>query len=147
MAYKIINLNTNREVLKVIKEMAYTYKSDVSNYIIPYENTTALLTWLFNYCLPKYVLVEGEQIIRPKFFIKIGGDCDNICLYILAVLYYYRPDLIPLTSFVEATANGDNYDHLFLSVDGIWIDPVPPIKYLNERYPFKKIQFHPVNSL
>ena len=73
----------NADHLRLFKNKAWEYKDDW-NYISKRLSTTEILPFMIS----KYKLVDGEQIIRPIHFYKVGGDCDNQLVFLLAYFYF-----------------------------------------------------------
>lgn len=85
---------------------------------------------IFDAVRDRYILEAGEQILRPAFFWKIGGDCDDQFIFYLALYLFlgYSPNQL----FVVEARDEDSefYSHIFLAVrdeadDMIYLDVLP----------------------
>jgi len=65
----------------------------------------------------KYLLEEGEQILRPKIYAEIGGDCDDAFIFVSSLMLFSGVNPRNIYA-VEARADSDSeWTHILCAVD------------------------------
>ena len=89
----------------------------------------------------KYLLEQGEQILRPYYFMKVGGDCDDqwIALTSLFLAVGCSPHNIFICEAKEV-ATDEHYCHIFCAIADprggvIWLDALPECAFNRLDYP------------
>jgi hypothetical protein len=108
---------------------------------------------MYKYVLSKYTTEEGEQILRPWYYNKIGGDCDDATIWYIA-LFLACGISKNLIYIVEAKKNesDDSYCHIFCALydpknkNMIWIDNLSGTTYGNLKYPQSRIKITPLTD-
>lgn len=126
MAYYTVKLDTEKEIIEFFVNFAWYWNRDLDNF------PDFDLDQLFQYCQVRYKLVSGEQVIRPRFYENIGGDCDNCLVFVLSFLFnkYGKQWVQKNVAIVEAGRL--DFSHIFLTVGNITFDPTPPLSFDEE---------------
>lgn len=115
----------NADHLRLFKNKAWEYRNDW-NYILPRLSVKEILPFMIS----KYRLVEGEQIIRPIHFYKVGGDCDNQLVFLLAYFYFVFGREVEKDLYFVTVDFHNGMSHIFLEFknndDTISFDALPP---------------------
>ena len=83
----------------------------------------------------KYLTEEGEQILRPFYFMQIGGDCDDQCIALTSL--FLAVGCSPHNIFIceaKELSTDENYCHIFCAIADpkggvIWLDALPESKF------------------
>lgn len=65
----------------------------------------------------KYLLEQGEQILRPFYFMKVGGDCDDQCIALTSL--FLAVGCSPHNIFIceaKEVATDEHYCHIFCAI-------------------------------
>ena len=89
----------------------------------------------------KYLLEQGEQILRPFYFMKVGGDCDDQCIALTSL--FLAVGCSPHNIFIceaKEVATEEHYCHIFCAIADprggvIWLDALPESEYNRLDYP------------
>ncbi len=89
----------------------------------------------------KYLLEQGEQILRPYYFMKVGGDCDDQCIALISL--FISVGCSPHNIFIceaKEVATDEHYCHIFCAIADprggvIWLDALPESQYNRLDYP------------
>jgi hypothetical protein len=89
----------------------------------------------------KYLLEQGEQILRPFYFFQVGGDCDDQCIALTSL--FLAVGCSPHNIFIceaKERASDEHYCHIFCAIADpkggvIWLDALPESKYNQLDYP------------
>lgn len=119
-------VKTTREQIRAFCRFASEFKNDHAGTKFPDMPFEELRKFLKK----KYLLEEGEQILRPKIFAAIGGDCDDAFIFCASLLLFCG---VPAKNIyaVEARADKDSeWTHILCAVaDGqggkIYLDCLP----------------------
>jgi len=106
---KIYNVNSESEQLKLFVNLAVKYQDDwneLINYFSDFEE-------IFKFTIAKYTREEGEQILRPKYYYQVGGDCDDQFIFLTSLLLWFgiRPENIYLA--LASWNNGETFEHVY----------------------------------
>lgn len=89
----------------------------------------------------KYLLEQGEQILRPFYFEQVGGDCDDQCIFLTSLFLAVRcsPHNIFICEAKEREED-EHYCHIFCAIADprggvIWLDALPESKFNQLDYP------------
>ena len=89
----------------------------------------------------KYLLEQGEQILRPYYFMKVGGDYDDQCIALISL--FISVGCSPHNIFIceaKEVATDEHYCHIFCAIADprggvIWLDALPESQYNRLDYP------------
>ena len=89
----------------------------------------------------KYLLEQGEQILRPYYFMKVGGDCDDQCIALTSL--FIAVGCSPHNIFIceaKEVATDEHYCHIFCAIADprggvIWLDALPESEFNRLDYP------------
>ena len=126
MAHETETVQTTRQQIAVFCKWAMQYREDFAGTNFPDMPASELRKFLKK----KYTLEEGEQILRPKIFAAIGGDCDDAFIFVTALMLFCGVDRRHIFA-VEARGDSDSeWTHILCAVsDGaggkIYFDCLP----------------------
>lgn len=123
MKKEIIYITKQQDAIRYFVEYALNYRFDTDEicHMEPPE--------VFELFRSLYRERSDEVIVRPKYFLQSGGDCDNQLT--AAIAYFVNCKNVPLTDLyiVESGREKNRYTHIFLIVDyqgeKIIFDPLP----------------------
>lgn len=83
----------------------------------------------------KYLVEQGEQILRPFYFFQVGGDCDDQCIALTALLL--AAGCNPHNIFIceaKENARDEHYCHIFCAIANprggvVWLDALPESRF------------------
>jgi len=106
---------------------------------------------IFDFVVSKYTTEQGEQIVRPLYYLEIGGDCDDATIFWVSLLLAAgaAPDDILICEAKER-ASDDTYCHIFCGVkigknSVLWLDNLPGCKFGVLNYGKNRIKVTPVS--
>jgi len=113
MSHTTETVRTTSEQIKVFCRWASEFRNDHAGTEFPDMPFEELRKFLRK----KYLLEDGEQILRPKIFAQIGGDCDDAFIFITSLLLFCG--VHPRNIFaVEARGDRDSeWTHILCAVD------------------------------
>ncbi len=86
MHVETYTVTNTTEQIEIFVRAGLEHAGDVPNIIYSVQN-------LIQFLKSKYKTYKnGEHVLRPKFFLEFGGDCDNQLTYLIA--YYSRVKFI-----------------------------------------------------
>lgn len=141
MGYSKRLVYSQDDQIKAFVDCAVKYKSD-SDLIYnctksPGVFIPSVVPWgtLWREAQGRYVFHgQYEIILRPEFFWKVGGDCNNQLTAFLAVIFQNDLDLSGVEIVLARQKDERLFGHIFLSVDGYSLDALPGVPPNNWAY-------------
>jgi len=113
MAHETETVQTTKQQITVFCKWAMQHRDDFAETEFPDMPFSELRKFLKK----KYTLEEGEQILRPKIFAAIGGDCDDAFIFVTALMLFSGVDRRNIYA-VEARGDRDSeWTHILCAVD------------------------------
>lgn len=89
----------------------------------------------------KYLMEQGEQILRPFYFDQVGGDCDDQCIFLTSL--FLAVGCSPHNIFIceaKEKPTDEHYCHIFCAIADprggvIWLDALPESEFNRLDYP------------
>ena len=89
----------------------------------------------------KYLMEQGEQILRPFYFDQVGGDCDDQCIFLTSL--FLAVGCSPHNIFIceaKEKPTDEHYCHIFCAIADprggvIWLDALSESKFNQLDYP------------
>lgn len=152
MQHKILYAKTPFEQIQIFCEMAEDYQGDFQ-----FPEMKKFLTMDFkNVCAflrSKYLREQGEQILRPYYFYKIGSDCDDAFCFMVALwLAAGVPKSDIYVCEAKESETDKNYCHIFAALKDpksgkmIWFDNLPGTEFNRLDYPLSRVRVTPLTD-
>ena len=89
----------------------------------------------------KYLMEQGEQILRPYYFDQVGGDCDDQCIFLTSL--FLAVGCSPHNIFIceaKEVETDEHYCHIFCAIADprggvVWLDALPGSEFNRLDYP------------
>jgi len=140
---RVYSVETEDEQISLFCRFAEQYKSDFDlPELRPIQKMK--MKAIFDFVIDRYTQEEGEQIFRPLFFARIGGDCDDGAIFWWALLRW--AGVPPAEILVcEAREPGEKlYGHIFAGVihngKKIYLDNLPGCTFGKLDYPASQLR-------
>lgn len=148
MRHGFQNVETEFEQIQTFVQFANKYKTDFLTPDLRHFLDMDLRD-LFEFTKSKYLLEEGEQILRPKYFARIGGDCDDCTIWYLAA--FLCAGVKPENLFIVlARLPGGPWEHIFCALwheqKIIFLDNLPDSEFDKVPYAAEDMQFSRVTD-
>jgi len=152
MRHEIVYADTAHDQIKIFCEMADEFKTDFQ-----FEEMKKFLTMDFEkvcaFLRSKYLREQGEQILRPYYFYKIGSDCDDaFCFTVSLWLAAGVPKSDIYVVEAKERDTDKNYCHIFCALKNpksgklIWFDNLPGTEFNRLDYPRERIRATPLTD-